>query len=88
MYYMLERLKPFFELILFTAGSRDYLDCVAGFLKDENGESYFDHLLCKDYMRLLPRNIYEKDLSVLLEGRSLNEILIVDNNETKIRTHA
>lgn len=85
---MLEQLRSFYELVLFTAGSRDYLDCVSNFLRDENGVSYFDHLLCKDYMRVLPNKTYEKDLSVLLEGRSINDILIIDNNETKIKTHA
>jgi TFIIF-interacting CTD phosphatase-like protein len=39
-------------------------------------------------MRVLPNKTYEKDLSVLLEGRSINDILIIDNNETKIKTHA
>jgi hypothetical protein len=56
LYFMLESLKPKFELILFTAGSREYMEEISHFLKDPNhpeGYSYFDHLLCKDYMRAL-----------------------------------
>jgi TFIIF-interacting CTD phosphatase-like protein len=85
---MLDSLKPKYELILFTAGSREYMEQISFLLKNREGQDYFDYLLCKDYMRRLHDNSHEKDLSVLLKNRSLNNMLIIDNNETKIRTHA
>ena len=64
------------------------MDEISKLLVDGEGTPYFDHKLCKDYLRLLNDNTYEKDLSVILEGRDLDDIIIVDNNETKIKTHA
>jgi TFIIF-interacting CTD phosphatase-like protein len=75
---MLRELKEDFELILFTSGQRDYAMRIIDAI--EKNEKFFDFRLVKDnclHSRTLDLHI--KDLKVLLSGRDIRDIVIVDN---------
>ena len=70
-------MKEHYELILFTAASDQYADIV---LQTFEGHQYFDHILSrKQCLFIYEFGVYVKDLSILLNNRSLKDILIVDN---------
>ena len=72
----LEKLKESFELILFTAGSAEYAEVI---LSTFNGQDYFDHILSREHcIKVHKNNVLIKDMSLLLNGRDIKDILIID----------
>jgi len=75
---MLRQLKQDFELILFTSGQRDYANKIIDLI--EKDEKFFDFRLTKDdCLHCKNLDVHVKDLKVLLFGRGLKDIIIVDN---------
>ena len=71
----LNELYRYYELVVFTAGLKDYADWI---LNDFDRQAYISHRLYRDHTKY--RNgVYMKDLSRL--GRDLKKIIIIDNIE-------
>jgi len=71
----LDEMSKYFELVVFTAGLKDYADWI---LNDFDKAGYVTHRLYRDHTKY--RNgVYTKDLSKL--GRDLTKIIIIDNIE-------
>ena len=86
---MLAELKSAgFELVLFTAGNEQYMRSVVKHAFGGSGKPIFDHLLCRNDMRILAEmatgtGIRVKDLNCLLEGRFMKDLILIDNSEQK-----
>jgi len=85
----LNELKKHFELILYTSSRRYYCDAiVSNALETESGEPIFDYRLYKTHMDTKAyRDFSVKNLDLLLEGRSLKDIVIIDNSSIYYRDH-
>ena len=73
----LEIIKEFYEVIIFTVGTRDYANLILDLIEKKNNTKYFDGRLYREHATKIG-NKYIKDLSKI--GRDLSKILIVDNN--------
>ena len=76
---MLRNLKKDFELIMFTSSGKSYCSAL---IKStlEVGESFFDYKLYNDACMYFPgAKGSVKNLNILLEGRSLQDIVIIDH---------
>lgn len=72
---MLNKLAPYYEIIIFTAATKSYGDAIMDLLDPNN--TLIDHRLYRNNCMKL-NEVYIKDLRVL--NRDLNEVVIVDNN--------
>ena len=78
---MLDTQHEHFELVLYTCGTASYAAAFAEAVEKLGGKRYFDHILCLQHcLYSMENEIYIKDLKILEEGRSLKDIVIVDNN--------
>ncbi|TNV83688.1 hypothetical protein FGO68_gene5131 [Halteria grandinella] len=79
---MLRKLKPNFELILFTAGTEEYANTVQRTL--EKHEQFFDLILSREECQKHPlrSDCVIKNLTQLLSDRQIGEIILVDNKAT------
>ncbi len=69
----MSELYPYYELVVFTAGLKDYADWI---LNDFDRVGYITSRLYRDHTKF--RNgIYVKDLSKL--GRNIQKTIIIDN---------
>ena len=75
MFEFLEYCYNFFNLILFSAGERYYVNSIVNYL---NIKKYFSCILTKEYCINI-NNIYIKDLSILKDYDE-NKTIIIDNN--------
>ena len=76
---MLDELSKDFELILYTCGTASYAQCFADAVQKKR--KYFHHILDLQHcLYSMENDMFIKDLKILEEGRSLNDIIIVDNN--------
>lgn len=94
---VLRELKQHFELILFTSSSRIYCDGILKNVIESDGEVFFDHKLFKTH--LVPPKIYNmasrfhkdnsliKNLDILMSGRNLSDMVIVDNRSANYCDH-
>ena len=73
----LEIIKEFFEIIIFTVGTREYANIILDLIEKRNNMKYFDGRLYREHATKIG-NKYIKDLSKI--GRDLSKTLIVDNN--------
>ncbi|KAJ3438307.1 scp1-like small phosphatase 4-related [Anaeramoeba flamelloides] len=71
----LERCSQLFEVVVFTAGLKEYADIILDKL-DPNNE-LISHRLYRDSCKEAEQHTYVKDLSLL--GRDLNRTLIIDD---------
>ena len=77
---MLDALRTNFELILYTCGTASYAQAFSESVEKNGGKKYFDHVLSLQHcLYSMENEIYIKDLKILEEGRSLKDIVIVDN---------
>ena len=78
----LEKIKDYYELVVFTAATQEYADPIINAL-DPN-QKYFDndHRLYRKHTIIID-NDFVKDLSKL--GRDMSKIIIVDNMEQNFR---
>lgn len=75
---MLKTLHKDFELIIFTASQEDYASKIIRCIDKE--QSIFDHLLHRNHCLFNDQHkIIVKDLGLLLSGRKLEDIIIIDN---------
>ena len=73
----LEIIKEFYEIIIFTIGTREYANIILDLIEKKNNTKYFDGRLYREHATKIG-NKYIKDLSKI--GRDLSKTLIVDNN--------
>ena len=76
LYQFLDRIKKYYELVVFTAATQEYADPIINAL--EQNKKYFDYRLYRIHTIIID-NDFVKDLSKL--GRDLSRIIIVDNME-------
>ena len=74
--HFLEVIKNYYEIIVFTSGTRDYANMVLDVLEHKKQTKFFDGRLFREHTTRIG-NKYIKDLSKL--GRDLSKTLIVDN---------
>ena len=72
----LEKIKNYYELVVFTAATQEYADPIINALDPDN--KYFDYRLYRKHTIIID-NDFVKDLSKL--GRDMSRIIIVDNME-------
>ena len=72
----LEEVRKYYEIIVFTSGTKDYADAILSIIEQKNNAKYFDGLLYREHTILMGKK-YIKDLSKL--GRDLSKTIIVDN---------
>lgn len=81
---MLENLSSQYELILFTASSQEYMNCILNFFQQIFNKNYFSQAYSRYYCKYASFvNSLVKDLTLLTyEGRrNISNIVIVDNKE-------
>ena len=76
LYNFLEKIKKYYELVVFTAATQEYADPIINAL--EQNKKYFDYRLYRIHTIIID-NDFVKDISKL--GRDLSKIIIVDNME-------
>jgi TFIIF-interacting CTD phosphatase-like protein len=80
LFEFLDALRNHFELILYTCGTAAYAAAFSESVEKNGGKRYFDHVLSLQHCLFSMENeIYIKDLKILEEGRSLKDVIIVDN---------
>eukprot|EP00347_Sterkiella_histriomuscorum_P003489 403364102 len=76
---MLDELSKDFELILYTCGTASYAQVFAESVQRKR--KYFNHVLSLTHcLYSMENDMFIKDLKILEEGRSLKDVVIVDNN--------
>ena len=70
----LEDMKKLFEIIIFTAATKDYADSILDII--DPGKKYIDHRLYRSHTTIC-NFTFVKDLTKI--GRNLNRTLIIDN---------
>ena len=75
----LHSLLPFYELIIFTTGIKEYADQILNFI--EIDEKYFSYRLYRQNATIVNENYY-KDLNKL--GRDIKKIIIVDDKKVSM----
>ena len=84
---VLTELKKDFELIIFTSSSKIYCEGILKNIIEVNGP-IFDYKLFKNHLYYKSDHKYPiKNLDILLEGRTLKEIVIVDNRASNYSDH-
>ena len=73
-FYFLNELNDLYEIITFTAGTKDYADMILNQLDINN--NIFKYRLYRQHITILEFNIF-KDLSKI--GRDLSKTIIIDN---------
>ena len=76
LYQFLDKIKKYYELVVFTAATQEYADPIINAI--EQNKKYFDYRLYRIHTIIID-NDFVKDLSKL--GRDLGRIIIVDNME-------
>jgi len=76
----LHSLIPYYELIVFTTGIKEYADQIINFI--EKDEKYFSYRLYRESATFLNEQYY-KDLNKL--GRDLKKIIIVDDKQINMK---
>ena len=75
-------MSKIYEIVVFTAGLKDYADWI---LNDLDKQGFISHRLYRDHTK--HRNgVYTKDLTKL--GRDLAKIIIIDNIEDNFQAQA
>ena len=73
--HFLREMEQYFELVVFTAGLKEYADWI---LNDLDKARYISHRLYRDDTKQ-KNGVYVKDLSKL--GRDMEKVIIIDNIE-------
>ena len=72
----LEIIRNYYEIIIFTSGTRDYADKILDVIEHKKKKKFFDGRLYREHTTYIG-NKYIKDLSKI--GRDLSKTIIVDN---------
>ena len=78
----LHSLLPYYELIVFTTGIKEYADQILNFI--ENEEKFFSYRLYRQNASIF-KEYYYKDLNKL--GRDIKKIIIVDDKKISMELH-
>jgi CTD small phosphatase-like protein 2 len=70
----LKSLQPFYEIITFTAGTKEYADNILNIIDNKN--NIINYRLYRNHTTIINLNVY-KDLSKI--GRDLKKTIIIDN---------
>jgi Dullard-like phosphatase family protein len=76
-------IKQFYELILFSSGTCDYVDPIIKVI--EKNENFFEFVLYRQHISLDEKGEYYKDLNLL--NRNIKNILIVDDMKKNFKFH-
>ena len=76
-------IKQFYELILFSSGTCDYVDPIIKVI--EKNENFFEFVLYRQHISFDEKGEYYKDLNVL--NRNIRNILIVDDMKKNFKFH-
>ena len=79
----LHNMKQFYELILFSSGTSDYVDPIVKLI--EKNENYFEFVLYRQHISLDERGKFFKNLNLL--NRNIKNIIIVDDMENNFKLH-
>ena len=79
----LKNMKQFYELILFSSGTSDYVDPIINSI--EKNEKYFEFVLYRQHISFDERGESFKNLNLL--NRDIKNILIIDNIENNFKFH-
>ena len=74
LFEFLNKMKPLYELVLFSFGTKDYVDYILSII--EKKEKFFEYVLYRQHATY-EKGDYVKNLSLL--GRDLKKIIIVDD---------
>ena len=74
LFEFLNKMKPLYELVLFSFGTKDYVDYILSII--EKKEKFFEYVLYRQHATY-EKGDYVKNLSLL--GRDLKRIIIVDD---------
>lgn len=86
LFEMLSTLKRHFEIVLFTAGFDVYAETIVKEIHKQG--RFFDHVITRENCTPHPKGRNQiKDLILLLEGRSIKDIMIVDNRAMSFAIH-
>ena len=77
LFSFLNAVSQFYEIIIFTAGLKEYAKIVLDLIENRLGKKIFDYRLYRENTIPNDEGIFIKDLSKI--GRSLQKIIIVDN---------
>ena len=72
----MEIIRNYYEIIIFTSGTRDYADKILDVIEHKKKEKFFDGRLYREHTTYIG-NKYIKDLAKI--GRDLSKTIIVDN---------
>ena len=75
LYHFLDLVKQYYELILFTAATREYADPILDVIEENKGY-YFNHRLYRESCTIIDNN-YMKEIGRI--GRDIKKTIIVDN---------
>jgi len=76
-------IKQFYELILFSSGTCDYVDPIIKII--EKKENFFEFVLYRQHISFDEKGEYYKDLNLL--NRNIRNILIVDDMKKNFKFH-
>ena len=76
-------IKQFYELILFSSGTCDYVDPIVKII--EKKENFFEFVLYRQHISFDEKGEYYKDLNLL--NRNIRNILIVDDMKKNFKFH-
>ena len=79
LFHFLNSVSEFYELIIFTAGLKEYAKIVLDLIECRMGKKIFDYRLFREHTEPNDEGVYIKDLSKI--GRNLQKMIIVDNTK-------
>ena len=79
LFHFLNAVSEFYELIIFTAGLKEYAKIVLDLIENRFGKKIFDYRLYREHTEPNDEGIFIKDLSKI--GRNLQKMIIVDNTK-------
>ena len=79
LFHFLNSISEYYELIIFTAGLKEYANIVLDLIESRMGKKIFDYRLYRENTEPNDEGIFIKDLTKI--GRSLQKMIIVDNTK-------
>ena len=79
LFHFLNAVSEYYELIIFTAGLKEYAKIVLDLIENRVGKQIFDYRLYREHTEPNDEGIFIKDLSKI--GRNLQKMIIVDNTK-------
>jgi Dullard-like phosphatase family protein len=79
LFQFLDSVSKYYEIIIFTAGLKEYAKIVCDLIENRLGKKIFDYRLYRENTMPNDEGVFIKDLSKL--GRSLLKTIIVDNTK-------